>query len=46
MNEVAKYFDERAENWDSTENRAQGAVLSFVDRASWCLFTWMQRFLM
>ena len=31
MNEVAKYFDERAENWDSTENRAQGAVLSFVD---------------
>ena len=31
MNEVAKYFDERAENWDSTVNRAQGAVLSFVD---------------
>lgn len=31
MNGVAKYFDERAKNWDSTENRAQGAVLSFVD---------------
>ena len=35
MDEIAAYFDERADSWDesgcSGESRVQGAVLSLVD---------------